>query len=292
MLTQVRCRWRSPEGDEERYSVDECRACASTGINPCGYPLPIILQATRDRDKHVVQSSATMFASCPREQAIKANYDWAVSPELAYTRSFGSLVHQGAETTVNVYLASADELERQRLQEVIETEHRYARPYILPDGQTAIVTSQLDILYKTERGSYTIRDYKVVDSVTDAALTRKVASYIPQFSIQRWILAGLGMRVERIDLDFLTQKKPRIVNLFPDGERAIPTASLMSLEETEHYFDERLPILFQGLSNVCLPGVLTSPQEWWRCRFCDVQQTCSGLYGKATGRPLPGLSAR
>lgn len=266
MLTQVRCRWLN--GQEQKVSVADCRACALTGKNPCTFPLPILLKVTSDRDPAVVQQSATMFSGCAREHAIKAHSSWSIDPERAYTRAYGSVFHEEADIIVSL---AQDPL--------IETEHRYSRPYTLPDGRTAIVTAQLDVLYKVGQNTYTIQDYKVVDSVSDSALNRKVSHYVPQFSIQRWILAGHGMEVTRVDLHFLTQKKPRKINLFPDGDAAIPFASLMTLEETELYFDERLPALVDGLSGVALPGPLTSPSEWWRCRYCDVQDECRQLWG-------------
>lgn len=282
MLTQVRCRWLPEHGGEERLvSVGACRACALSGTNPCKLPLPIILHATNDRNPAVVRASATMLDGCAREQALKANHEWAINPERAYTRSYGSLVHGGAEVVVSLARCSDQVPEGQ-----VTEEQRYRRPYVLPDGRTATVTAQLDLLFKLPDGTYAIEDYKAVASLGNATLTRKVEHYIPQFSIQRWILAGMGWEVSRIDLHFLTQTKPRRVNLYPDGDAEIPSARLMSLEEVELYFDERLPALFDGLEGGVLPPPLTERDELWRCRYCDVASLCQEL---ADG-PVPGLA--
>lgn len=260
MLTHVRCRWKDQE-----LPVADCRACARTGVNPCGFPLPIIKFITRDRDPSVVSQSATMLGGCPREHGIKKLDSYAVDPERAYTRAFGSLVHLGAES------ALADE-------ENVISEKRYRRELRLDDGRIATVTAQLDTMYPQEDGTMVIHDYKVVNSIAPSALVQKVEHYIPQFSIQRWILAGMDITVSRVDLHFLMQRDRRAVNLFPEGEPDIPSAFIWSEEDTEAFLKEKLPPLVDALSGQ-LPDPITDRSQFWRCRYCDVARECAARYG-------------
>lgn len=271
MLAGVRCSWLEP-GKVTHPSCSACRACALSGRNPCGLPVPIIYQVTSDRNPKVVQQSATMFAGCPREHAIKKHYDWYVDPRKAYTRAVGSLFHKGAELSVEL---KGDEKPSQ-----FETEKRYYRDFILADGRVVTVSAQLDVLIEEPDGTYIIQDYKVTDSLAPSKLGRKVSHYVPQFSIQRWILAGMGKEVSRIDLHFMIHKSHKRVNLFPDGDEDIIEACLMTLEETELYLDELLPTLVDGLEGTKMPPVITDPADYWRCRYCDVADVCEELYGE------------
>lgn len=281
MLTHTRCIWLQP-GTTVQQPVEACRACALSGRNPCGLPAAILIKATADRDPEVVQISATMLDGCPREHGIKKHEEWGVDPRRAYTRAYGSVFHEGAEVGVE------SEKVRQERSDVT-TEVRYRRKHILPDGRTAIITAQLDLLFEQPDGAFIIQDYKVVNSTAPTALARKVAHYIPQFSIQRWILAGMGREVSRVDLHFLKQKGPVKFNLYPDGEPFYPELQLMTLEETELYLDERAPALLDALEDAeKLPDVLREPGEWWRCRYCDVSEQCAERYGGV----LPAFGGR
>lgn len=278
MLAGVRCTWLEP-GKTLQPSCSACRACALSGRNPCGLPVPIIFQATQDRDPKVVQQSATMFAGCPREHAIKKHHAWYIDPQRAYTRAIGSLFHKGAEMLVELK-KEGDDLSQ------FETEKRYYRDFLLADGRTVTISAQLDVLIEEPDGSYIIQDYKVTDSLAPRTLARKVSHYISQFSIQRWILAGMGKTVSRVDLHFMIHKDHRRINLFPDGEESMPEACLMSLEETELYLDDLLPTLVDGLEGTKIPPVITDSADYWRCRYCDVADICQQLYGKQ----LPALT--
>ena len=269
MLAGVRCSWLE-SGKITRTSCSACRSCALSGRNPCGLPVPVIFQATVDRDPKVVHQSATMFNGCPREHAIKKNHEWYVDPDLTYTRAIGSLTHKGAEMAIELGETDTSQF---------ETEKRYYRSFTMADGRVATVSAQLDVLIAEPDGTYIIQDYKVTDSLAPSKLVRKVKSYVPQLSIQRWILAGQGKEVSRADLHFMVHKNHRRINLFPDGEPDMPEACLMSLEETELYIDELLPTLYDGLEGNKMPPVITDPVEYWRCRYCDVADVCRELYG-------------
>ena len=267
MLTGVRCKWKySPEAV---VPVADCVACCATGTNPCGYPLPFITLMTRNRDPRVVSCSATMFGGCAREHGIKLNEDYAIDPDEAYTRAFGSLVHLGAES---VHRATAIDN--------TQVEARYARELVLADGRTLRVTAAMDILHLSPDGQTAqIKDYKAVDSVSYSAISRRLDHHVPQFSIQRWILAGLGITVTDIELVFLHHKGKRNINLYPEGEPEFPNAYIMSLEKTEAYLRARGPALLDSLAGRYAP-VLT--QETWRCIKCDVRFQCQAL--AAAGR--------
>lgn len=268
-LTHVRCRWLDPR-QEQKVEVTYCRACCAGGENPCGLPVPVIAQVTADRDPDVVQCSATMFGGCPREHGLKKREDYSVAPDEAYTRAFGSLVHLGAET-----------LHRQQGSPVV-LEKRYKRELLLSDGRVMTVTAQVDVLHQLDPATVIIKDYKAVPSVSDSDIARRLPHHIPQFSIQRWILAAHALTVARVDLIFLSHKAPRVVNLYPDGEPEFPDAYLMSLEKTERYLLAKGPILLDNLE-----GRLSAPltSDTWKCKRCDVRAECVRAYG----RPIPGL---
>lgn len=273
MLAGVRCRWRSGDNTEEIYSVEECLSCAATGANPCGYPYPTLALMFRERNPDVVQCSATMFGGCAREQGIKKHVDYTLNPEQVYTRMFGSAVHFALEK------GSAP------AEPHLQVEQRFSRKIVLLDERVMIVTAALDALYSAE-GSTNVRikDYKVVESITDSALMRKLAWYIPQFSIQRWILEGCGRHVEDIELVFLTHKGKRNINLYPDGEPEFPDARIWSLERTEEFLREKGPALLSSLESIeTLAPPLT--EGTWKCHRCDVLAQCTALYGK----PIPAM---
>lgn len=266
MLTGVRCRWLT----EEEQVVDRraCVACAATGNNPCGYALPLIKLMVRDRDPAVVGLSSTTFSGCPREAGLKKHRSWAIDPDRAYTRAFGSLVHLNAE------LLGKTDIEG-------SIEQRYGRPFTLPDGRVVQVTAQVDALFLCDDGVHgSILDYKTTESITDSVIRRKAEDYVPQFSIQRWILeTAHGLVITRIDLDFLAQKGHRIVNLFPHGEPEFPRAFLWSHEQTETYLREKGPALADALENR-LPDPITDPALFWKCRYCDVRRECQEEWGE------------
>lgn len=272
MLAGVRCTWLEP-GQVTFQSTLACQGCALSGRNPCGLPAPVIFQVTRERDPDVVRCSSTMLGGCPREHAIKKHHAWFVDPKRTYTRAIGTLTHRGAEESM---LSQSSKF---------ETERRYYRDFSLPDGRVATVSAALDVLIEEPDGTFIIQDYKTTASLALSKLRRKVADYVPQFSIQRWILAGQSKTVSRVDLHFMAHTGNRRINLFPDGEADIPEATLMSLEETELYFDERLPALLDGLEGAKLPPVLDDPAAYWRCAYCDVKERCQEL----AGSPLPAF---
>lgn len=259
-LLGTRCRWRGG-----LISTAECVACAETGANPCGYPLSMIRLMTKDRKPDVVGCSATMLEGCPREHGLKANVRWYTDPERTYTRAFGSLMHAG-----NEFIHGA-------LAEKFSPEVRYARLF-----NGVKVTAQVDSIYFEDECHAIIRDLKLVPSLAPSELNRKLKHHRVQFSVQRWILAGMGIEVTSIDLDFLTHKGMRQVNLTPEGDPELPNASLLSLEETETYLGERLPNLVAALGGA-LPDPLSNPQDLWRCNWCDVRPECE----YAWGRPIP-----
>ena len=274
MLAGVRCKWLLP-GEELDIPTEDCRGCASTGRNPCGYPYPFIHIMTRDRDPKVVSCSATMFEGCPREHGLKKDFDYYVRPEEAHTRAFGSMVHFAAET-----IHAADEHSGAAV-----VEGRYARTLSLRDGRVMRVTAAMDMLHIDERDmSAIIKDYKVVDSVSDSAISRRLDRYVPQFSIQKWILASHGITVQEIELAFFAHKAKRNVNLFPHGEPEFPNAYVMNEAQTERYLLERGPVLLDSLSGH-YPPPLTDRSVTWMCRRCDVRDICCDLYGGT----IPGL---
>lgn len=271
MLSGVRCRWLTDE--EQIVEKRACVACAASGRNPCGYALPLIKLMVRDRDPAVVGLSSTTFSGCPREAGLKKHRAWAIDPDRAYTRSFGSLVHLNAEL-----LGKAD----------IEgsIEQRYGRPFTLPDGRVVSVTAQVDALFLEEDGVHArILDYKTTESVSDGTLRKKITDYVPQFSIQRWILeTAHGLVIESVNLDFLAQKAHRLINLYPYGEPEFPSAVLWSHTQTEDYLRRRGPALADALDGH-LPPPLTDPSVFWKCRYCDVRRECE----ESWGRPLPAF---
>ena len=272
MLAGVRCRWLMP-GEELDIPTEDCRRCASTGRNPCGYPYPFIQMMTRDRDPDVVSCSATMFEGCAREHGIKKDYDYYIRPEEVHTRAFGSMVHFAAETihAADGHLGAA------------VVEGRYARTLSLRDGRLMRVTAAMDMLHVTGTTAI-IKDYKVVDSVSDSAISRRLDRYVPQFSIQRWILAAHDIRVEDIELVFLAHKAKRNVNLYPTGEPEFPNAYIMTLDRTEQYLLERGPVLMDSLAGE-YPPPLYERNVMWMCKRCDVRDICGELYGGV----IPGL---
>lgn len=268
MLVGTRCRWLSPE--EQNIPTAECLACAARGTNPCNYPLPLIKLMTRDRDPKVVRASATMVPSCPREQGLKVQVPYYVQPEAAYTRAFGSLVHLGAEM-----------LHKSEGKAVIE--QRYSRGFLLADGREVTVTAQVDAAYIDDDGvAVHLRDYKVVGTLAESKIKLKATSYVPQMSIQRWILEANGFHVATCNLLFLHQERQRTVNLYPDGEEEFPDAYLWDSERTEAYLQERLPALVDSLEGRLAPPLT---EETWRCTRCDVQEACCAAYGG----PIPAL---
>lgn len=276
MLAGVRCRWLSPNSEEQVVEKRACVACAATGRNPCGYALPLIKLMVRDRDPAVVGLSSTTFSSCPREAGLKKHRSWAIDPDRAYTRAFGSLVHLNAEL-----LGKAD----------IEgsIEQRYGRPFTLPDGRVVQVTAQVDALFLEGDGkTASILDYKTTESVSDSVMKKKVEGYVAQFSIQRWILESAhGLLITRVDLDFLAQKGHRLINLYPHGEPELPGALLWSHSKTEEYLRERGPALADALEGQ-LPPPLSDPRLFWKCQYCDVRRECEQEWG----RPLPAFGGR
>lgn len=280
MLVGTRCHWLT--GEEQNIPTETCLACAARGTNPCTYPLPLIKLMTKDRDPKVVQCSSTMIPSCPREQGLKKRVNYYVKPEDAYTRAFGSLVHLGAEM-LHKGEGEAD------------IEQRYFRSIRLHDGRLVTVSSQVDALYfDTDRttivdgeecGVGHIRDYKVVGTLAESKLKMKATSYVPQFSIQRWILAASRIEVATCNLLFLHQERQRTVNLYPDGEEEFPDAFLWDSERTEAYLQQRLPALVDSLEGVLAPPLT---EEMWRCTRCDVRDACCAAYGG----PIPALLAR
>ena len=274
MLTGVRCKWRPEIRDagavDGVVTVPECSACSASGANPCGYPLPFIKLMTRNRDPEVVSCSATMFGGCYREHGLKLNEDYSIDPDEAYTRAFGSLVHLGAETLHEGAGAAGTQVEA-----------RFARVLHLDDGRTLRVTAAMDILHLSPDGQTAqIKDYKAVDSISYSAIARRLDHHVPQFSIQRWILAAHGITVTDIELIFLHHKGKRNINLYPEGEPEFPNAYIMSLEKTEAYLRERGPRLLDNLAQRYSP-VLTDPRETWRCVRCDVRRECAQLATKS-----------
>lgn len=270
MLKGTRCCWLTP-GSEQQIETSACLACAAKGTNPCGYPLPMLRLMTRDRDPKVVSCSATMIPGCPREHGLKKHQDWYVHPDRAYTRAFGSTVHIALE-----------KLHNPMNEAVVET--RYSREHTLPDGRVVTVTAQLDTLYFVGEKEVVINDYKVVATLAPSKLARKVQNYIPQMSVQRWLVEHYGFRAVDVTLTFLSHEGRRVVSLLDDeSDTALWTAS-----ETEQYLDARLPALVASLDGN-LTDPLSDPDEFWRCRYCDCQTLCEQQWGK----PLPfrGLHA-
>lgn len=271
MLVGTRCRWLAPE--EQNIPTDQCVSCAARGTNPCDYPLPLIKLMTRDRDPKVVQCSSTMIPGCPREHGLKKRVSYYVRPEAAYTRAFGSLVHLGAEMLHKGEGPAA-------------IEDRYFRSLRLEDGRLITVSSQVDAMYIEEDGvTVHIRDYKVVGTLAESKLKMKATSYVPQFSIQRWILEANGFQVATCNLLFLHQERERVVNLYPDGEEEFPDAYLWNSERTEAYLQQRLPALVDSLEGNLAPPLT---EEIWRCTRCDVQEACVAAYGG----PIPAMTNR
>lgn len=278
MLVGTRCRWLSTE--EQDVPTATCVACAATGTNPCNYPLPLIKLMTRDRDPQVVQCSSTMIPGCPREHGLKKRVSYYIQPEAAYTRAFGSLVHLGME------MLHKGEGEA-------SVEERYFRTIRLHDGRMVTVSSQVDALYFEQLGFAAgappvrahIRDYKVVGTLAESKIKLKATSYVPQFSIQRWILEANRIEVVSCNLLFEHQEKQRTVNLYPDGEEEFPDAYLWSSERTEAYLQERLPALVDSLEGRLAPPLV---EETWRCVRCDVQEACVAAYGG----PIPAMTNR
>jgi hypothetical protein len=266
MLHGTRCHWLTRE--EQIIPRAQCVRCAAQGDNPCGYALPLIQLMTRDRDPDVVGLSSTTFAGCPREAGLKKHRAWAIDPERAYRRAYGSLVHLNAEALSAGAIAGS-------------VEQRYGRALRLDDGREVQVTAQVDALFRAATGNQvSILDYKTTDTLSDAALRRKAQDYVPQFSIQRWILeTAHEMQVTRVDLDFLAPKGHRLVNLYPQGEPEFPRAFLWSHAETEKYLRQRAPALADALENK-LPPPLRDPAVFWKCRYCDVRQECEEEWGE------------
>lgn len=269
MLTGVRCKWR-PELRADEAATDavvpvaDCLACAASGRNPCGYPLPFLTLMTRNRDPQVVSCSATMFGGCYREHGLKLHENYSIDPDEAYTRAFGSLVHLGAESLHRAAQAPDTEIEA-----------RYAREVVLADGRVLRVTAAMDILHLSpDRQTAQIKDYKAVDSISWSAIQRRLDHHVPQFSVQRWILASHGIEVTDIELVFCAHKGKRNINLYPEGEPEFPNAYIMSLEKTEAYLLERGPRLLDNLAQRYAPP-LSSPSEVWRCVRCDVREQCA-----------------
>lgn len=272
MLHGVRCRWRGTPYVE--LAREECLRCAQTGANPCGYPLPIIMKMLADRDPKVVNCSATMLGGCPREHGIKKHREWYVEPDRAYTRAYGSLAHAGSEFLV---LGAKDKPPFSN----IETEVRFGRPFSLADGRKTTVTAQLDLLHWQEEPTHAvIRDLKLVDTLAPSAIDRKLAHHRIQFSVQRWILEYHAIHVDSIDLDFLSHKGHKTVNLYPEGDPELVYANLMSLGEVETYLQDRIPPLLDALDGGRpLPDPLSDPSQFWRCRNCDVLGLCQQMHG-------------
>jgi|SRR5579859_994752 len=263
MLSGTRCAWLQP-GSEIRVETRDCLACASSGKNPCGYPLPMLRLMTRDRDPKVVNCSATMLGGCPREQGIKKHVGWYIHPDKAYTRAFGSVVHIGLE-----------KLHNPGTEAVIET--RYSREILLKEKKVS-VTAQLDALYFEDDTHVLIKDYKVVSTLAPSKLKRKAENYIPQLSIQRWILDHHGIIVTDATLTFIAHDGRRDISLL--FEEDFP--HLLSLDETQAYLERRLPALVASLEGN-LPPPLDNPADFWRCRYCDVSQECQDRWNV----PLP-----
>jgi hypothetical protein len=270
VITAVKCRWLIP-GIEQFIPVEACHACADDGRNPCGYPAPLIQVMTRNRPPEEVAASSTMFGSCLRQQGIQVHEDYAVDPDTSYTRAFGTLVHTGAETIHKNRLGTA------------QVEQRYRRTLVLNDGRSMTVTAAMDILHvDSKTGHAVIRDYKVVPSISNSEVGRRLAHHVPQFSIQRWILDAQGIIVDDIDLIFLSHKGRRVVNLFPEGDPELPNSYVMNFAATERYLQERGPELLDNLTGE-YSEPLSDRETLWRCNYCDVRAQCEALYGK----PIP-----
>ena len=255
-VTKVHCKARADRGSFEVLEIDQCRACADSGENPCQMTPPMIrfVHDTWKDSAGRSPYSASKIGNCPRKAVLEQRFTWGADPMDMYSAMRGTMIHASLSDKMDPTAGELGEIRvfREFMGVRIGGQFDYLK-----------FTPKYDILY----------DYKSVQKLPPFQYA--YVKHRDQMNIYRWLLQDQEIQghkvnigeliVEYIASDGWKQCKAKLLD-FIEVEAMISTyvnAVKPALEASE---DEWMELL---------PPVL--PYDSWECGYCDLRKMCYHL---------------
>lgn len=276
---------------------DDCRACATEPLHPCGQSADI-LEAMRENpdDRHADPDafSPTTLLDCDRKHALSIGQDWFIDIESGWKMLRGSLVHSLVESYV--YPGAVGVIRETEMMTRVQTAFGEQRMHGKPDVVVVKKLTQTDAGLVARVG---IIDYKSTHKIGHD-LTAARRDHIRQVNMYAWLVrrwlpthynAPLIVEVEELVIQYVDFDKARRFTsagpLKARGKRIGRSGSnyeTLDLEPLPIYPDDEVDARVVSMiedkllaREVLPPAYSADDPDYWRCYNCPVRAVCKEL---------------